>query len=213
MANYLLKTVESSIKHWYIPLLIGLIFIITGIYAFMTPLESYIALSFLFSISFLVSGISEIIFSIANRKEIDNWGWPLAFGIITTLIGLLLVSNPGISMVTLSFYIGFLVLFRSTGAVSYAMDLKRYGVSEWSNLMIIGVLGILLSFILIWNPFFAGIAAVYWTGLTLIIGGIFSVYLAFALRKLNKIPGKISQGLKDRIEALDKELQAEINTK
>ena len=84
MSNFF-KTVKNTVKYWYIPLIIGLTFIGTGIYTLVSPLESYVALSIIFSLSFLFSGLAEMVFSVANRDEIDNWGWTLAFGILTFL--------------------------------------------------------------------------------------------------------------------------------
>lgn len=42
-----------------------------------SPLSSYVALSIVFSISMLISGILEIIFSLSNRKGVPSWGWYL----------------------------------------------------------------------------------------------------------------------------------------
>ncbi len=191
------KTITNAIKYWYIPLIVGIIFSLTGIYTLFSPLESYLTLSVLFSLSFLLSGISEIIFSVSNRKEIDNWGWTLTFGIVTTLFGVLLLANPHISITTLPFYIGVVVLFRSITGIAYALDLKKYGAVEWSSLMIVAILGLLLSFILIWNPLFAGLTLVIWTGMALISAGIYSIYLSFKLKKLNAKSKQVPQELKE----------------
>ncbi len=123
--NNFFKTIANAIKHWYIPLIVGIIFALTGIYTLFSPLKAYLTLSVLFSLSFLISGLSEIIFSISNRKEIDNWGWTLTFGIVTALFGVLLVMNPQISITTLPFYVGVVVLFRSIMGIAYALDLKN----------------------------------------------------------------------------------------
>jgi uncharacterized membrane protein HdeD (DUF308 family) len=187
MEKQLLKTVRTAIKQWYIPFIVGLIFICAGIWTFLSPLESYLTLSLVFSLAFLISGIFEIVFSISNRKEIDNWGWTLIFGIATMLIGILLLVHPEISITTLPLYVGFLLLFRSIGGVSYALDLKDYGVIDWGYLMAVGILGIIFSFILIWNPVFAGATIIFWTGITLIAGGVFSIHLSLKLRKLKKL--------------------------
>lgn len=66
-----LGTVVNSIKHWYIPLIIGVVLAGSGIYVFATPLASYLALSLIFSFSFLVSGILQMTFAIANSKELN----------------------------------------------------------------------------------------------------------------------------------------------
>ena len=212
MSNFV-KTVTNTVKHWYIPLIVGLIFIGIGIYTLLSPLESYLTLSILFSLSFLFSGLSEIMFSISNHKEIDNWGWTLTFGILTFLLGLLLIMNPAISITTLPIYVGFVVLFRSIMGISYALELKNYGIIDWGNLMAVGILGLIFSFILIWNPLFAGFTIVVWTGLAIILGGVFSVYLSFKLKKIKSIPNKISKELKEKYDAIKREVQNELNQK
>ncbi len=154
-----------------------------------------------------------MVFSISNRKQIDNWGWTLTFGIATTLFGILLLVNPQISMTTLPFYVGVVVLFRSVMGIAYALDLKKYGVLEWGNLMIFAVLGLLFSFILIWNPVFAGMTIVVWIGLAIIAGGIFNIYLSLKLKKLNKKSSEISQELKEKYEKVKQEIHDELNKK
>ena len=186
MANDFIKRVRSSVKHWYLALLVGILLICTGIWTLSSPLESYVALSMVFSISFLISGILEIVFALSNREELDGWGWTLALGILTAMVGILLLMNPEVSLATLPFYVGFLVMFRSIGAIGTALDLKNYKVLDWGTLMVIGILGLLFSFILLWNPVFAGMTVVIWTGIAFLVAGVFNVYLGFKLRNLHK---------------------------
>ncbi|SEN21876.1 Uncharacterized membrane protein HdeD, DUF308 family [bacterium A37T11] len=187
MEHSFMKSVKTAVKHWYLQLIMGIIFIFSGIWTFSYPLESYLTLSILFTTTFIVTGFLEIIFSFSNQKELDNWGWILVSGIVSLLIGILLVNNPLISITTLPIYVGFLVLYRSILALSNAIDLKNYGVRDWGNLLIIGIIGTLFSFILLWNPTFAGFTIVTWTALALIMAGIFSVYLSLKLKKLKNI--------------------------
>ncbi len=207
------KTITNAIKYWYIPLIVGIIFAAIGIYTLFSPLETYLTLSVLFSFSFLFSGLSEIVFSISNQKEIDNWGWTLIFGIVTTLFGVLLLVNPQISITTLPFYIGVVALFRSITGIAYALDLKKYGMSEWGGLMFVAIIGLLLSFILIWNPVFAGLTIVAWTGVVLISAGIFSIYLSIKLKKLNIKSKKVPQELKEEYKKIQKAIQYELSKK
>ncbi|HCY00175.1 MAG TPA: hypothetical protein DG754_08555 [Bacteroidales bacterium] len=211
MGTLFLQSIKDAIKQWYIPLLVGMIFVIVGIVAFVWPKSSFLALSILFALSFLFGGLSEIVFSISNRKQVDNWGWSLAFGIITFIIGVLLVISPGLSMITLAFYIGFVFLFRSIATIGFAMDMKKYGNKNWGGLLVFGILGTIFSFILIWNPIFAGLSAVILIGLNFLFAGLFSIYLAFQLRRLNKSTKKISSELKERYENLMKEIHKELD--
>lgn len=211
MENLFLKSIKEVIKHWYIPLLVGIFFVIVSIVAFTSPESSLLTLSILFALSFLLGGISEVVFSITNKSQLENWGWSLAFGLITAIVGFLLLIQPIVSLAIMAFYIGFVILFRSVGAISFAIDIKRYGSKNWGGLLVLGVLGTLFSFILIWNPVFAGLSIVILIALSFLLTGMFSIFLALQLRKLHKNSKVISERLKERYEDLMKDIREEWN--
>jgi len=209
MPTTLLKTVKDAIKHWYIPLLVGVFFIIVGIVVAGSPVTSLITLSILFAISFVIGGIFEIIFSISNRQRLYNWGWSLTFGIITLLVGILLISRPELSIAALVFYIGFTILFRSISSISFAIDIKRYGSPNWVSLLIFGILGAIFSFILLWNPALAGLSLVWFVALSFIFSGTFHIILSFQLRKIHRRGKKISKELQSRYRQLEDDFRRE----
>ncbi|MFA5642758.1 MAG: DUF308 domain-containing protein, partial [Bacteroidales bacterium] len=178
---------------------------------FIAPLSSFATLAILFALSFLLGGVSEILFSISNREQLDNWGWSLAFGIITFIVGVLLLTNSALSMTTLAFYIGFLILFRSIAAITLSLDIKRYGARNWGYLLALGVLGALFSFVLLWNPIFAGLSIVFWVALSFLSAGLFSIYFAFQLRTLHMHTKKLSPELDEKYRMLKEEIYNEWN--
>lgn len=202
----LFETLTHTVKHWYIPLLFGILFLIFGIYVFSVPLATYVTLSIFFSVSFLFSGITEIFFSLQNSKSLQGWGWFLVSGLLTTAIGIYLIANLQISMTVLPFVIGFTLLFRSFQLLGFAFDMKSMRIMSWGNIALASVGGIIFSLLLIFNPVFTGISLVTLTGVSFIFMGIASIMLALDLRKVKKIPGKVSQELKDRIKAIQEEI-------
>ncbi len=206
MEHHFFKRIKKTIKHWYLPLLTGVILVVVGILTFMYPLDSYLTLALLFSLSFVVSGLLESFFSISNRKTMDNWGWHLAGGILSLIIGVLLLMNPEVSIITLPFYVGFLIMFRSVMAIGVALDLRNYRVLSWGNLMVTGVLGIIFSFMLLWNPLFGGLTVVTFTGLALITAGILNMVISFKLKKIHDAPKKISEELMDQFNEVEDEI-------
>ncbi|WP_044212541.1 HdeD family acid-resistance protein [Flammeovirga sp. OC4] len=177
------SSLEKSIKHWYLPLISGTLFIFAGIFTFSFPIESYVALSTIFSITFIIVGVSDITFSILNRKAMKGWGWQLLFGFTNTILGVFLINNPAISMVTLPMYVGFTFLIRAIGTISFSQDLRRFGVISNDPLLFMGVVGLILSLILIWNPVFAGFTIITLTGITCILLGVYHVSLSIKLKK------------------------------
>jgi uncharacterized membrane protein HdeD (DUF308 family) len=193
MENKIYKTIESAIKHWYLPLVVGVLLIVLGIWTLTTPLESYLMLSIVFAVGFFLSGVFEMIFALTNKHK--SWGWSLALGILSIIIGLLLIMNPAISMVTLPFYVGFMLLFHSILGISSAYEMRRYGIMDWGWLMLVAVLGMIFSFIMLWNPIFAGLNIVVWTGIAFLVTGIYMIYFSTRLNKLNKLLKKMKKEL------------------
>lgn len=208
-----LKTIRNTVKHWYVPAIIGVLFIVLGGYIFTVPESTYFSLVMLFSLSFLFSGILEIWFAIDNRDELEGWGWYLTSGIFGLILGVLLIAKPAIASVTLPFFIGFGLLFRSFLGLGLAFELKNYGILKWGNLAIVSVLGIVFSFILIANPVFTSISLVIITALSFIFVGVNAVVLSFQLKKLKTLPQKLKKELKDKIEDLKEEYYESITGK
>lgn len=186
MFNDTIDSIKDTIKHWYLPLILGIIFIAVGIWSIMTPASTYLSLALLFSVTFFVAGLFEIIFSISHRKQLDGWGWSLASGILSSIIGVLLIVYPQISIITLPLFVGFVVLFQSSMAIAWSIELKKYKVSNWGWLLFAGILGVIFSFILLMNPLFAGLTVAAFTGIALITIGIFHIHFSIELKKLKK---------------------------
>ena len=190
MADKFLNTFVSSVKHWYIPLILGIIFIICGVYVFSTPLETYLTLSIIFSVSFIVSGLFDIIFSVQNSGILRGWGWYLVSGLLTLAMGIYLVVYPAVSISILPFVAGVTLLFRSFQLLGFSLDLKDFNIPNWGYLTAFSVLGIILSFLLFANPAFTSLSLVTLTAISFISTGIASIILAFDLKKLKGLSEK-----------------------
>ncbi len=176
----------GPVKYWYLPLILGLIFIAAGVWVIFTPVESYLALSILFAITFLISGIIGISYAVSNRNILSGWGWSLAAGIAELLIGILLIARLEFTVVILALFVGFAVLFRSVMAVIWSFEFKKLEVPGWGSLLALGILGVLLALILLWNPILAGLTVVAYTSAAFVVTGGFQVYLSFQLRKFSR---------------------------
>lgn len=205
------QTITKSVKHWYIPLIIGIFLIAVGIYVFTVPLETYLTLSVLFSISFIIVGLLDIIFSIQNRQILEGWGWYLVDGLLSLAAGIILIIYPGISITILPFVVGFTLLFLSFLLMGFSFEMKNLGITDWGYSLVLSVLGVIFSFMLIVSPLVSGISLVTITGISLIFIGASSIALSIDLRKVKKMPEKLSSELKNKVAAIKKEID-EANT-
>lgn len=176
--------IENRLKNWYLLLITGILFILLSLWVLFTPLASFLTLAWVISIGFVFSGISEIVYSITNRKQLPSWGWVLAGGILTLILGLHLSVRPGLTALILCFYIGFWLLFRSIMQVSNSFELKSIGVKKWGWILALGILGIIVSLVLLWNPAATSVAVSYWMGFGIFFFGLLQIVLAFGLRKI-----------------------------
>ncbi|NDW10835.1 HdeD family acid-resistance protein [Dysgonomonas sp. 520] len=182
--DYYLK---NKIKYWWVSLLIGIVVLSLGFWCIANPLSTIITFSYFFAISFLFSGLFEIIFAVSNKNSLHGWGWTLTSGIIDLLFGVILLSLPPASIATiLAFFVGFWVMFRSIWGMATSIDLQRIGAKGWGWSLLLSILGIILSFIFIISPAFTSVVIVWIIGFAFLTYGIFRIYLAFQLRALNK---------------------------
>jgi len=186
MDDNLLNSMKKATKNWWISLLIGIISIGMGIWCFVTPATTFLALTIVFIAGFLANGVFEIIFAFSNKDSHDGWGWTLAIGIIDIIFGIILLANPEIAPAILAYFIGFWLMFQSFWGIGMSMDLKKYERSGWGWLLALAIIGLILSIILLAQPVITGILAAMFIASIFVIYGIFRIILAVRLKHLNK---------------------------
>ena len=172
----------GAIRNWWWFIIIGILFIVSGIAVLSRPLEGYAGLSVLFSITILAIGLSQIVFSLGNRDILPGWGWTLASGIIDVAAGSYLFMFPVVTMATLPYFVGFWLMFRSFYILGASMDLQNFGISGWGYLFTGGILLLILSGLILYFPVATAIGIVTWSGLAFLTGGVLSIVLALKLR-------------------------------
>lgn len=166
--------------------MLGILYFALAIWLFFNPLASYFALSVMFSAFMFVSGVSEIVFAVANRSSMPAWGWYLAGGILDLIIGILLLASPGLSMAILPYILAFWLLFRGIAGIGHAVDLRRYGSRNWGWYLFLAILAVACSIGIIFVPMAGAMTFVLITGYTLLVLGFFRLIVAFELRRLKK---------------------------
>ena len=174
---------KGTAKNWWVFILTGILFIIGGIWIFKTPVGSFVGLATFFSILILISGIFGIIFAFTNK----DWGWHVVGGILNVIIGVMLLSYPGMTVVLFSLFVGFWLMFSGFGTISISLDLKQNGASNWGWVMFFGILITIFSFMAIMNPILGAGYLVYTLAFGLIFLGIANFSFAMELRKIDDV--------------------------
>jgi len=187
---FLSMTLETgliiSIRGWWWFLIKGIFFVITGVIILSGTMETYVGSEILVCISILGIGVSQLLFAIINRKILPGWGWTFASGIIDVVAGFYLALCPIIMLATLSFFVGFWLLFRSAYFMGVSLDLQSYQVSGWGWLFAGGLVLMTLSGITLYFPSDAATGIVLWSGTAFLAGGVLSIVIAMKFRGFDK---------------------------
>lgn len=195
MKNLALNMLKETVKYWWISLIVGLLAIATGVLAFTMPMGIIAVLTVFFVANFLASGIFDIFFAISNHKNLNGWGWNLTLGIISVVFAIFLLLRPVESMLAFVLLAGFWVMFTSIASISGSVEMQRAGIGGWGWLLAFGIIGIVLSYVLIINPSFAASFIVGIFAITMMLYGTARIYYAFTMRRINEfIKKRLNQG-------------------
>lgn len=169
-------TVSRDLRHWWVFVLRGVVFIILGIYVFASPVSAYLALAFMFGLVILLAGISELIHAYQDKGS-ANRGWHLFVGLTDLVIGLILLNHLAASMDVLRVVIGVYFLFRGLSIFNFRGFARR---PVW--ILIGAVIVLLFGIMVIANPVFGTATIVIWTGAAFIVTGILNILLGFRMK-------------------------------
>lgn len=196
MKNEILETARRAVKNWWVSILVGILAIVLGIWCAVTPDTTLVALTIVFIVAFLISGIFEIVFAVSNR-DMSGWGWSLAGGILDLILGILLMALPlPVITIVLVYFVGFWILIRSIWGIGTASDLSRWKVKGWGWMLALAILGVIAAFFFFISPVFGGGMIVWFAAFAFVFYGVFRIYLGIWLKSLKNHAGEVA----DRIE-------------
>lgn len=183
--NFEVSQYRSSIKNWWVSLILGIIFFIVGIMVFMNPGDSYLALSVTFGLMVVVSGVIEIYVGAVTPAK-SGRGWLITAGVIETLLGIIILSLPSVMITILPFVLGFWLMFRGFTSIGVASDMMSAGIKGAGWTLTFAILVVIASFFVLANPVIGVGVVVVWLGIALLFAGTTLIINGFHLQHLNK---------------------------
>jgi uncharacterized membrane protein HdeD (DUF308 family) len=185
--NNMVSDLRQVARYWWIFLILGAVLIAFGILVFTNPADGYAGLTLYFELAFLLNGILEISFAVSNHRTLHGWGWHLAGGIFDLLVGVLLTANPVLAAVSLPYFAGFWLMFRSIAVIGRSFDLPTMKRPERLWMLVLGLAGLVFSFMILYNPVLGAFTLVTWTALALMAIGLFYIFLGLHFRKATDV--------------------------
>ena len=175
-----------AVRHWWLMMAAGILTVAAGIAVFVFPMESYVALSILIGILMLTVGAAQLIVALTSGNYLAMRGYMVVGGIIDVLLGLFLCVYPGVTFALLPVMLGIWMMYHSFMMISFGGDLETFNIGGSTSVVVGGILLLLLSIMVLANPFSAGVATVVViAGLGLIVLGLLLCWLALKLKNIH----------------------------
>jgi uncharacterized membrane protein HdeD (DUF308 family) len=113
-------------KPWWQFVLIGLLGIAAGVFTFLSPAFTAIALLTLIAAWAIVTGVFEILAAIRLRKEIDNEWLLILSGLLSVAFGVLMIARPGAGALAVLWLISAFSIAFGVLLVGLAFSLKKH---------------------------------------------------------------------------------------
>jgi len=156
----LIENSKQAVRYWWLLLIIGIALFAVGVLIFVYPAQSYLGMSLVFGWLMLISGILEVVLSSANKHFITGRGWMMAGGIIEIILGIILIFNVGLSAATLPIFLGFWLMMRGFSAIGLGGDMSALEIAGSGWTIFTGVLLLLCSLWILFQPLVIGTTAV-----------------------------------------------------
>ena len=171
---------KSLTRYWWAMLILGVAIFVVGILIFTYPGESYIGMAALFAVLMLVSGIIEVVIAFTEKYMVGRV-WAAVLGVLEIILGIILICSPAITAMMLPIVLGIWLLFRGIGLIGIASEMSHFKVNGMVWTIILGILLIICSLMILFQPLFGIAAVVVWVGISFLVAGVSLVVFAFQL--------------------------------
>jgi uncharacterized membrane protein HdeD (DUF308 family) len=163
-------------------LLRGVLAFVFGLLCFAYPDVTLRLLAVVFGSYMLIDGVLAIAAAITRGKTQPRWWSTLIEGIVGSVIGLLIVSWPGITALGLLYLIATWAILTGMFKIGAAVRLRRHIIGEWL-LLLSGVGSVVCGVLLFFMHGSGALAVLFWIGAYAVTIGLFLVVVALRLRR------------------------------
>ena len=153
--------------------IIGFLCIIGGVYFILSPKETFSNIVYYLGIVLLITGILKIIAAVVNGKEM-NPATRIFAGLVNALIGIILISNPYMTVKLVTIFIGIYLILTSVSTLFVLLTITRSG-SISNELVFQAIVKLVLGIIVFTTPIVSIVFTGVIIGTILVIVGIYTV--------------------------------------
>jgi uncharacterized membrane protein HdeD (DUF308 family) len=117
--------ISVSTTGWkWVHAIVGVLFVLVGIYALWNPYDTFATLAALVGIFLLMKGIFDITVAFVTKDEFELWWLQLVVGLLEILLAFWVAGNFREKAILLVIYVGIIALARGVSEIFVAFKLK-----------------------------------------------------------------------------------------
>lgn len=172
---------EADVKQltsgWWLVFLVGLLSLAAGVILIFKPGDSLATLAVIAGIFLLLDGILELIGSFMRRTA--NRGLVALIGVITAIVGVLLIRHPVGGVTAIALLIGIWLI--AVGVIRFATAFEEYENRGWHALA--GALELIAGIVIVANPSIGYTTLAILVGIGFILNGIGMTALGWGMHE------------------------------
>lgn len=173
-------------KYNWMSLVTGLLLVAAAIYMFANPAIPLVVLGYVFSISVWLGGVFELVRYFGTPKQART-GWDLVNGILTVVVGLILLSaSAGAQATYIPTIVGTWMIMWALIRLMTAQGVKYLSYAAGRHLQLSAIGTLILGLLVVLFPMFFGVAAVWMAALALLVTGLVFVGDFFVSRRTKR---------------------------
>jgi uncharacterized membrane protein HdeD (DUF308 family) len=179
------RAVASSLHaHWKLFLVEGIVLVVLGLIAIVVPPIATLAVEILLGWIFLISGVLGLITTFWMRQAPGFW-WSLVSAVLGIAAGIVLLAQPLSGVLTLTLILIVFFTVEGVASIMFALEHKRELTGRWGFMLASGIVDLVLAGIIFAGlPGTAAWAIGLLVGINMVFGGSALIAMAMHARDL-----------------------------
>jgi len=169
-------------EHWLLFLIEGIVLVVLGMLAIVVPVVATIAVAILIGWLFLISGVVGLVTTFMARHAPGFW-WSLVSAVLGIAAGIVLLGWPISGAVSLTLLLIVFFVIEGVASIMYALEHKKELTGRWAWMLVSGIIDLILAGIIMAGlPGTAAWALGLLVGINMLFGGTSMIAIALHAR-------------------------------
>ena len=206
MDNLMKKFFRSSI-------VTSTILVILGMLLFFKSEATIITIAYIIGAILIALGAVAIITFIKNTNNVEKNQLDIVYGVVTIIMGVLVVSTPEAIASIIPIIIGIGIVISSATKLQYSFELKSCNNPQWKATMIVSIISTICGIIWLVNPFKGAVVITQVVAIFIIVYGLLDIISTIIIKKnVNAIYNAIEEEVSEAEVVSESETEVESKT-